>query len=171
MFPQLQLTLSCEIWSPCPTPLSLLLSYRWSLNPTESLQPLSFLTSWKYLMLQAMPFPSMQVLSSASRRLCFLPVFFLSYRLSLLSVFGPSLQCWHCSSGRALGTFFPSTYSFCKITTPKALIITHMLMYPKSRIPIQVSGAILSCKSVYLIAYWLFPSGNFGGTSNSTLSN
>ena len=44
-------------------------------------------------------------------------------------------------------------------------------MDPKSRIPVQVSGAILSCKSVYLIAYWLFPSGNFGGTSNSTLSN
>lgn len=127
-------------------------------------------------MLLATPFLLTQAFSSASIRLHFFPlVFLLSCCLFLLSVFFLclSLQCWRRSSGSALGAFLSlSTYSFCKIsTTPKPLITTHMLMDPKSRIPVQISEVILSCKSVCPIAFWLFPSGDVLGASNSTLPN
>ena len=51
------------------------------------------------------------------------------------------------------------------VSTPRALVTTHMLMDPKSRIPVQVSREILSSRSVYPIAYWIFLFRNFLGTS------
>lgn len=117
MFPQLQLTPSYEIWAPCTTPVSLLLSCRWPQSNGGS-SALVFPNFLEILDVASHAFPlytsSFLSFSKAAFPPSFLPVL-LAFPSKCLrpipSVLALLLRV-------SLGAFLsPSTYSFCKMST------------------------------------------------------